>query len=827
MLWRFTILDRNDNETIIDEPTGWDANVSEIQRDLDWHGIVFTNQGDTFQFDGAAMQLLKKEYELYGADGNMTLIIEEDCGNGYEEFSRGKFMFKNYKFFCGGECYVKCPIETTTETKELRNRLKQKVNLDSTVAFDEATILPTYAALPLTMELPSKGIFLKDNAIAEKDISEEIMGGVQPPSPLNTVNLTYLQISFAMTEKAGEIGAFTVNTPVEVVEGSGNFSGHTSDTAWDNSGFSGLNAFDDNSGCIPGTGTPGTCDALPRPKLSPLATPPIVNFTQGTLNYGQISNPVQLSFSLSGSIDVLNTVVGTTVFYLLRLPARPDKKTNGEDEQDYEIIYRNVIYSPSASPQPPYAGDYTPVPLISGYSPTYIHGVPPGNTIPFNVSFADSNFTLNNGDQLFMFMSIFERKDGTMIDAALNDEAKAFRINLEAGAYFNLSNLSYVPPSKSKVYAINEVISRIAESITNGNLRAYSSYFGRIDSQPYSHSIDGCGSLEVITDGIRIRGQENRIPGKPSVFAVSLQDVFEGLNPIHNIGMGIEPDTLRPGYNRLRVERWSYFYSDEVVFSCDGVNELTIDAEQREVFSSFQFGYNEWEAEQYTGLDEFLTKRSYRTTLSSVSNDYVQLSKFIASGYALEITRRIGENNSKDWRYDKKTFIVCCKRDEDGDMVVELGNVISPQNIIDPDTLYNYRISPLRNALRWVQRVFETYRVINDGAKLIFTDGDANYFASGEMDSESCKLEAGVILENQTIDINVFADSADAVPFLRAERVNFKYPMNSSDYKHLLSNPYGLIAYTTDCEDGFGWIDKIRYKPEEGIASFTLIPKNE
>jgi len=825
MLWRFTILDRNDNETIIDEPTGWDANVSEIKRDLDWHGIVFTNQGDTFQFDGAAMQLLKKEYELYGADGNMTLIIEEDCGNGYEEFSRGKFMFKNYKFFCGDECYVKCPIETTTETKELRNRLKQKVNLDSTVAFDEATILPTYAALPLTMELPSKGIFLKDNAIAEKDISEEIMGGVQPPSPLNTVNLTYLQISFAMTEKAGEIGAFTVNTPVEVVEGSGNFSGHTSDTAWGNSGLSGLNAFDDNSGCIPGTGTPGTCDALPRPKLSPLATPPIVNFTQGTLNYGQISNPVQISFSLTGSIDVLNTVIGTTVFYLMRLPARPNKKTNGDDEQDYEVIYRNVIYSPSASTQPPYAGDYIPVPLISGYSPTYIHGVPPGNSIPFDVSFADSNFTLNNGDQLFMFMSIFERKDGNMIDAVLNDEAKAFRINLEAGAYFNLSNLSYVPPSKSKMYAINEAISRVAECITNGKLRAYSSYFGRTDSQPYSHAIDGCGGLEVITDGIRIRGQENRIPNKPSVFAVSLQDIFDGLNPIHNIGMGIEPDLLRPGYNRLRVERWSYFYSDEVVFSCDGVNELTMDSEPNEVFSSFKFGYNEWEAEQYTGLDEFLTKRSYRTTLSSVSNDYVQLSKFIASGYALEITRRIGDNNSKDWRYDKKTFIVCCKRDESGDMVVELGNVISPQNIIDPDTIYNYRISPLRNALRWVQRIFTTYKQINSGAKLIFTDGDANYFAAGEMDSESCKLEAGIITENETIDVNVFSDISDSIPFLQAERVNFKYPINSSDYKHLLANPYGLIAYSSGCEDGVGWIDKISYKPEEGVATFTLIPK--
>ena len=91
------------------------------------------------------------------------------------------------------------------------------------------------------------------------------------------------------------------------------------------------------------------------------------------------------------------------------------------------------------------------------------------------------------------------------------------------------------------------------------------SYFGRTDSQPYAVDTDGNGSLEVVTDGIRVRRQENKIPGKTSLFSLSLQDVFEGISPIHNIGMGVEPDTNRTGYNRLRVEPWDFFYNNDII----------------------------------------------------------------------------------------------------------------------------------------------------------------------------------------------------------------------------------------------------------------------
>lgn len=788
MIWRFTILDSNNVATIIEEMVGWDNSTSEIKRDLDWHGIVFTNSGETFQFHRAAMHLLKAEYDQYGVEGDMTLVMEEDCGNGFEEFARGKFMFKNYEYVCGEECYVRVPIETSSETKDLRNRINQKVNLEAVKSFDETTDLPVYPALPFDMLLPSKGIFIKNEAVAESNIVERFMGGLQPVEQQTGFNYSTQQISLGFTKTiASEIGSFDV--PI---------SHFATAIRGANNGYGVQDPFF--------VYAPNLSNQSPIWPLT-IDYAPIVNLYPNSPNYGQVSTPVDCSFSITGEIFILNCYIGDVHLFLLRLPNDRTNLTNGESLADYEIItVRNINLQ------------NTSLFTVSGYKP-------PGDIITISETF-NSQINLLDDDRLYFFMSVSEIKNQTQIDNANTNNVKAFEVTLNQNSFFKITNLSHTPDTISKVFAVNETISRIAESITNDKLRAYSEYFGRTDSQPYSLPADGCGGLEVITDGIRLRRQENRVLNKPSLFSLSLQDAFEGLNPIHNIGMGIEVDTNRAGFNRLRVEPCKYFYNDTIVLSCTNINKITRRTFEKEIFSTFQFGYAKWEAEEYTGLDEILTKRTYRTTLNQIKNDFVKLSKFIASGYALEITRRKGFNDSKDWRYDKESFIICVKRDGNGDLIVELGNVLSPVNIIDPPTLYNFRISPVRNAMRWMNKVLESYRQFNSDAKIIFTDGDANYYAQGEMSSADCKLENGVIAENETIDLTIYADPNNARPFLIPERILFDYPMTSQEYKIIETNPYGLIYFNSDCEDGYGWIDTINYKPEEGKATFNLIPKN-
>lgn len=848
MLWRFQILNRINEPTVIEEPVGWDKNASEINRDLEKHGIFFNTQGTNFEFYEVAERLLKAEYDEYGAQGNMTLIMEEDCGNGYEEFDRGKFNFLTYDHFCGEKgCYVKIQLESSDEIMEFRNRINQKVNLETTKAFDQTTNLPAYTKLPFDLILPSKGILLQNKFQQDKDFTTPVLGvpqnnnGGSGPSTFNS-EFGMIELGFD-NQVAAEIGNAGTNSQLLY------------DCVLTSAGTLGCNSL--NRFTLPATAQ----------EIAPLDISPVVDYADGAVNFGQVSGLTPLQIQLLGSITSLNCEFNGVYFILATLP----KNKSGINPADY--IYHDVHTFQS--------GAETPI----------------GTTISLNYNYNNPLFQIHDGDRLYAFFAMFHRRQNMY--AGTN----AFTMSLQQTSKFYMSTLSHTGWTTSKVFAINEVISRVTETITNNKLKAYSNYFGRTDSQPYSQPYDGCGSLEVVVDGLRVRRQENKIPGTTNLFTLSIQDIFNGLNPIHNIGMGLEKDTFRPGFNRLRVESWDFFYKMKVIMQCRDVNIIERKVYEKEIYSTFQAGYNRWEAEEYNGLDEFLTKRYFRTTLSQLQNDFVKISTMVASGYALEVTRRKGNEDSKDWRYDKETFIICCRRGglsystpaaftsatnsfnvitntpsffvvgnfysisntannnlastqitniviignslqiylssaliteaasaplftdiTPNKISVELGNISSPENVIDPDTLINYRISPLRNAMRWMNRVFESYRKFDANAKIIFTDGEANYYASGEMTSADCKIENKPIAENVTIDISIYKDQHDAKPFLLPERVIYEYPMSSKEFKDVAADPYGLIFFKNDCEEGFGFIDKVTYKPEEGTANFNLIP---
>lgn len=890
MMWRFTIIDRNGDPTEIEEPVGFDAGVVEIKRDPTWHGIFFSNLGETYEFHGKAMQMLKAEYEQYGPEGEMTLLIEEGCvkkteyrdnpiltedgniigtengpylitGQGYfeeyffEEFTRMRFNFSRYEFYCGDSCYVKIPVEVSGQTMELRNRVNQKVDLDSLKAFDGTTDLLPYDKLGFNINLPSKGILLQ-NIFENKKENATPIAGVGP----NTSSGSLASSEQGMIE-------FGFDTQVATEIGNSGTELQPKYNCVLSNNCNSINKFD--------FAGPGVC-------IAPLDITAITNYQEGTPNYGMISDTVDFDIQITGLLKIDHADSILLRFLLLTLPGDKD----GTSFSDY-IVHQNYTLIGGG------ATGMWPVPVSNG------------DSWPLSYGYHDPAFRIAKGDRVYAFLYMYHYVLNS------NNTGSAFSISFDAGSYIKMKTLSHTEPTGAKVYMVNEALSRISESITNDKLRAYSDYFGRTDSQPYSHNVDGCGSLEVITDGIRIRRAENKIPDKPSLYSVSLQDMFEGLAPIHNIGMGIEPDPGRPGYNRLRVENWRYFYDTDVVMSCTNVDDITLRISDREIYSTFQFGYAKWEAEEYNGLDEFLTKRNYRTTLSQVKNDLVKLSKFMASGYALEITRRKGNEDSKDWRFDKETFIICIKRQSSviscntnfrdrysitfknivipscginglnlvvgdtvtitgstsnngsftvkmilfdnsgnpigfrtiepivttlndpctitnvtaGNIAAELGNILTPSNIIDPNTIYNYRISPVRNAMRWMDWVLRSYRRFEDDSKIIFTDGDGNYYASGKMADSNCRMEANVIEENATINRLVFADQDRAKPLMMSERIEFDYPLSSKEYKQIAANPRGLIHYQCDCQDGFGWIDTVKYKPDDGMASFILIPK--
>ena len=864
MRWKFTILDRYSVATVIDEPVGWDANVAEITRDEDTHGIFFNNQGFQFEYYGKSMRLLRTEYDLYGWQGEMTLIIEEDCGKGYIEFARGRLLFIKWEDYTD---YVKVPIENTSDIMDLRNGIDQKVNLEDLKAFDLTTDMVKYDKLPFQLSLPSKGIFMQNKAEFKEPAIVDISLGSVPDivaPPVGYIdNAAWFQIVPQIDNvEFQEFGLFaTAATPEHQFIKSGVYpaDGYVDPL---------LEAVTNGTFATP----PDT-----RKIYFDWATPtPLLYNSNNENGFDSITDfSIDINYSFKIELKIAN-IVG---LYKILVKRRQDGT--------FEYLNKERIISGTSKSG---AGS------TSGYDDTTIWKAGSINTVSFSASY--SNYTLLRGEYLFVAvcgLAVYRSDQAT-------DDLAAYSITSISGDA-KMETLSHFPSTLSKVFAVNEAFSRISESITNGKIKVYSQLFGRTDSKPYSTPVDGCAGLEVITDGIRIRRQENKIIDKTSVFSISLKDMIEGLNPIHNFGMGVEPDPARPGFNRLRIESWEHFYTDEIILSCHGVNNLTSKTDSKDIYSSFKFGYSKWEAEEYNGLDELLTERTYRTLISEVKNELNQVSTFISSGYAWEVTRRKGNANTKDWRFDKDVFILCAKRgatsdffvrfnqpdnfyiamddtNEDyvrnffviGDTItissplnsgsfkiltvfsipgnlvikvdaplvdelsiatitsgaalnVETGNIINPVNIVDPATIYNFRISPVRNALRWVNKVFESYKHFNSDCKLVFTDGKGNYFAEGELDSLDCKPEAGSLMESQIIDLTTFLDSNNAKPIMIPEPVTFEYPMSSKDYNAIAKNPYGLIYFENECKSGMGYIKKISYKPEDGIATFNLKPK--
>lgn len=386
---------------------------------------------------------------------------------------------------------------------------------------------------------------------------------------------------------------------------------------------------------------------------------------------------------------------------------------------------------------------------------------------------------------------------------------------------FTLETVKICPPTEANVYAINETLSRVTEAITDNCLKVKSDYYGRTDSQPYASFEDGCGSLRVTTSGLKIRKAPT-----PAFFA-SLKDMFDGLRGIDNIGMGIENNPFIPGYSWLRIEPVEYFYQDQEVLALPFVPEAEISVQEQLHYSVIKSGYQKWEVERVNGLDEPNSNREYRTVLSSVNNTIDTTSKFVAGSYSIEVTRQqsFAATGAADTAYDNETFIICVER-QAYNFIVEQGIIDNAANVFSPQTLYNWRIRPFSNLMRWFKSIANSYPNITDTAnKLFFSSGTGNFLAEGEIGGAypTCKLENGVKAENRDLSVLDFADVADATPLWRPDYATLKYPLSVADYKALKARPYGYISF--QCGTGEwkkGYVQNLRYRLNKGEADFTL-----
>jgi len=399
------------------------------------------------------------------------------------------------------------------------------------------------------------------------------------------------------------------------------------------------------------------------------------------------------------------------------------------------------------------------------------------------------------------------------------------------------------PLSNGQVFFVNEALSRVAESLTQMDLKVYSDFFGRPDALPYASANDGCGALECISNGRFIRQALVAADGTLATMSISFSDLFRDLDGIHRLGMGLEDDPNRTGYQLLRVESEDYFYQNSVLLTLPNVALLNTAHDGASDISTVDLGYPNWQCWNINGLDEYNTQRKYRTTLQSITNNKDITCKFVTSGYAIEFTRRQG-GGSSDWRWDNMNFLICLRRTLPvhlppfTDIAIDGFNLdaTTAVNILSENTgtTYNARISPARIALTWIKAIFRSYQDYLNG-QLVYTWGDGNYLAKFQPTDPAvwaCESTENLLGENQLLDYTVFDNPSDNYPLFRNELVTFEYPLSIDQFLIIKANPYRLIGYSVNGgATRYGWIEQMSYVPQiDGsthgfMAKFTLRPQ--
>jgi hypothetical protein len=381
----------------------------------------------------------------------------------------------------------------------------------------------------------------------------------------------------------------------------------------------------------------------------------------------------------------------------------------------------------------------------------------------------------------------------------------------------------------SRAFAIFEAGAQIARVITDQNDSFRSNIFGRTNSEPYSYDENGCGSYTGISNGFMVRGYPTTGDNARTI-RMSMNDYFLGLNPIWNLGMGIEK--VGDDYF-IVVDSKDYFYdASTTIMTIDNIPNLKRSEAPEYYYSQINAGYELWETEFTNGLDEFNSKRQFNTGIKAVGNNLDLISSLVAAGYRIERARRnrYTDTFSEDSEDDEDNYILCLARDVYGyggqpslseeELDENFSNI---ENINSPATTRNLRISPMRNILRHSN-------IINSGLtkyparEIKFTSGEGNYKMTSEFNGDVCpgNWNNNEITENENFEWDD-ADNTDQTPIWLPEIIEFQYPLTLAQFKTIEANPKGVFNVSESDSDHIkGFILELKYKPSE-VSEFKLL----
>ncbi len=285
-------------------------------------------------------------------------------------------------------------------------------------------------------------------------------------------------------------------------------------------------------------------------------------------------------------------------------------------------------------------------------------------------------------------------------------------IKVKAGTLFK--------ETQSESFFAHDVAFKVLDRILDNSLPLYSEYFGGSHTLG-TYSQDGCAQLFTLTRGLQLR--QYSLSEKP--FSISFKQFWGGMNPIFNLGLCYETISSN---EVIRLEDKGHFY-DKINISVyiDNVRDIVREYDVSRIFNSVEIGYNKWQDQIISGLDDPQTKHTYATVIKKIKNNITLYSDFIAASLAIENTRRTNKVKSSDYKFDDDTFIIAVKETDPGIFFPELDeNFDSVTNLLNSETRYNISLTPLRNLIRWYNYLSGCLQKYLSGS-FKFTYGEGNF----------------------------------------------------------------------------------------------------
>lgn len=461
-----------------------------------------------------------------------------------------------------------------------------------------------------------------------------------------------------------------------------------------------------------------------------------------------------------------------------------------------------------------------------------IHYVPPWNPDKQGVQYPRVTATVEHdipilaGDKLMIAAHVQYGHNAKKLKNAIVT-VKQFRAGLWISGY------SAAAPSFSGAQLVKEQMIKILERITGKTGILKTDFYSPADED---HATDGCGSLRLLTNGGRLRNA----PPEQIPMTMSLKDILASLNAIDCVGMGYEWDAENKK-ELVCVEPVDYFYRDVEVFEITEVSDYVEETAKDLIYNKISVGYEKFKEEDENSFDEIHAAHQYQTPIKSEANEYSIVSKYVASGYLIEVARRLffEENKKEAGPYDDNIFFIHVDwPDRDTQLYFPVTDAPFSQveNVVEPTKTLNMTITPKRMLMAHSKWLMSSL-IYKDASQLLinnFTKQNKD-FTSTLDPAYSCPRGDDARVPLRAADDVVLGVFGDFTGVYSPEWVNFKARMTMSQIRYIINahrglspdnNNYGYITFPDD--NGVvrkGWLHEMSYDRRSMQVSFKLLKK--